>query len=239
MWRTCKGFSLVELMVGLVLAGIISLMAFSLLFQQHSAWSRTLAQQQLLQEGALILALLKEDVQHAGYTVNGQSTAAVLAEVEVPSTRAANHSVLNLASYDVADCLGRKVNANHLEGPVINQYYVRAVKAEQPLQALFCRAFDGASWEEVELVRGVVLFQVRVGVWHVEQGEIQYVPPEEVPSNSLVKQVEIDLLLRHPTATLKHETEYYEHEDAWGKQWQFLAQGLYERFFLVAEVLNG
>lgn len=234
-----SGFTLIELIVSVALASVLGLMAFNLLFQQQRAWAQSLAQQQLLEEGMLVLTALQDDIQHAGYAINGHTVPTFMQEVATSSRYDASHSLLSLASYDVADCLGREVEIDALEQPVINQYYVRTVEESGPVQALFCRAFDGSTWEEVELIRGVALFQARVAVWQEETMQWVYMRPHTVPQGAVVKQVEVDLLLRHPSVVPLHVEGPYHYENAWGERTQLEGQAYYERFFLLAEVLNG
>src|SRR5699024_874131 len=100
------------------------------------AWARSLAQQQLYEEGALALTVLKDDIQHAGFAVNANTVPALMQQAPLPVRYDASHSLLSLASYDIADCLGRQIDAQALEQPVINQYYVRTVEDRGPVQAL-------------------------------------------------------------------------------------------------------
>lgn len=234
-----RGVTLIELMISMVIASALALMAFSLLFQQQRAWAQNMAQQQLHEEGALALTVLKDDIQHAGFAVTAATAPAPVQQAPVPARYDENHSLLSLASYDVADCLGRQVDAQVLEQPIINQYYVRTVEERGPVQALFCRAFDGQSWDEVELVRGVAAFQARAVVWQTGAAQWHYAEPTSLASDALVKQIEVDLLLYHPTIKPAHTEGPFVYENAWGQRLQFDGGAYYQRFFLLAEVLNG
>jgi len=237
--RHSKGVTLIELMISILIASALALMAFSLLFQQQRAWARSLAQQQLYEEGALALTVLKDDIQHAGFAVNANTVPALMQQAPLPVRYDASHSLLSLASYDIADCLGRQIDAQALEQPVINQYYVRTVEDRGPVQALFCRAFDGRAWDEVELVRGVAAFQVRAVIWQEEEAAWRYVEPSEWLGDAQVKQIEVELLLQHPSIRPGRMEGPFLYENAWGQYLEFHGDAYYERFFLLAEVLNG
>lgn len=226
-----QGFSLVELMVGLLLAAMISLMALMLLWQQQNAWREQLAVQQLQEEGQLVMQLLQDEIDYAGGSM-GADLPPFDSQATTHGRALAEHSTLNFHSQDVTDCLGRELAAPEL---VTNQYYARLNSEE--VSALYCRAFARNSWEEVELVRGVEVFQARVLVEGPGQTRT-YKKPEELTAADKALWLEILLVLRHPDVEVKAEGTWH-YRDPWGGSWWLENKGLYRRFLLRRELLNG
>jgi len=225
-----RGLSLVELMVGLLLASIISLMAILLFWQQQQAWRLQLARQQIQEEGHLVMQLLRDEAIYAGAHLEDNIFPFF---PQADNHRNANneHSVISFYSQDVTDCLGRNLEA---PSTVINQYYVRT--NAEGVSALYCRAFARDAWEEVELVRGVELFQARVLV-EMSDARFMYLKPEELTAQVEPRTLEVLLVLQH-VETDAHVVEQRSYTDPWGEQW-WLREGVYGHFFVRVELLNG
>lgn len=226
-----RGLSLVELMVGLLLASIISLIAMSLLWQQQQAWRHHLARQQVQEEGHLVMRLLQDEAAYAGASLNIEMQP-FFHQAPVHANTNHEHSVLNFYSHDTTDCLGRNLEAPEA---VINQYYVRA--NGEGLQALYCRAFARGTWEEVELVRGVELFQARV-LAELADHHFIYFKPEAIPLEVKVHLLEVLLVLRHTEVEVRAPGVWL-FTDPWGEEWPLDKAGVHGRFFMRKELLNG
>lgn len=227
-----QGLSLVELMVGVLLASIISAMALMLLLHQQQAWREQLAMQHLQEEGQLVIWQLQHEIAYAGASL-GESIPPLLSQADMHRNASVRHSVLTFFSEDVTDCLGRVLASPEF---VMNQYYVRLSAPET--FGLYCRAFARGTWEEVELTRGVELFVVRVYAWLPELSRFAYFNPLELPADAEATFVEILLVLRHPEVQ-RQASGLLLYVDPWGEEWQLPRQGLYRYFFVRRELLNG
>ncbi len=227
-----QGLSLVELMVGLLLASLLSLMAFSLLWQQQSAWREQMALQQLQEDGQLVLRVFQDEITQAGIGVPTP-----LLAVDNPRAREGNlnedNSVLTFTSQDVTDCLGRTLETMEV---VINQYYVRA--NSEGIPALYCRAFARGTWEEAELVRGVEHFQAVVLAKSVEEGSYGVYAPERLPDSMQALAVSLLFILKHPDTKPRYPMAF-SYMDMFGLVHHLPEEGIYQRFFLHRSLFNG
>lgn len=227
-----QGLSLVELMIGVLLASLISAMALIVLLHQQHAWREQLAEQHLQEEGQLIVQQLQSEIAYAGASL-GEPVPPLLSQASIHRHANVGHDVLTLRSEDVTDCLGRVLASSEL---VTNQYYVRLSTPE--INGLYCRAFARGTWEEVELVRGVELFVVKVHAWLPELSRFAYFSPLELPAGAEPNFIEILLVLRHPEVQRQASGQQL-YLDPWGKEWHLPRQGIYRYFFMRRELLNG
>lgn len=227
-----QGLSLVELMIGMLLASLISAMALILLLHQQQAWREQLAMQHLQEEGQLIVQQLQNEIAYAGASL-GEFVLPLLSQVDIHRNASVRHSVLTFRSEDVTDCLGRVLTGSEL---VTNQYYVRLSSPET--NGLYCRAFARGAWEEVELTRGVELFAVKIYAWLPELSRFAYFSPLELPTEAEAMFVEVLLVLRHPEVQRQASGQQL-YVDPWGEERLLPRQGLYRYFFMRRELLNG
>lgn len=226
-----QGVSLVELMVALLLASVITLIALVLLWQQQRAWREHLAMQQIQEEGHLLVRLLRDEAAYAGAHLEALIPP-FLPQAETHRNADLEHSVVSFYSQDLTDCLGRNLAAPEI---IVNQYYVRA--NGDGVNALYCRSLARGTWEETELVSGVELFQARVLV-ELPEGRFAYLAPEAFLAEASAHALEVLVVLRHPQVTTQAQGEL-RYTDLWGVEKSLDKNAVHGRFFVRQELFNG
>lgn len=223
------GLTLVEFMVALLITSLLVVIGGNILQQQLGAWRFHLTEQHLQEQGNLLAHALKQEIQHAGLSLKPPGASAALAD----STGDAWFSDITFSSKDITDCLGRnfpETNGQSLR----NRFYVREASDSEE-DSLYCRAHDGEHWQEVELVRGVVLFLVRVAA---QQGsQVRFYAVEDFPEHADITTMQIAVVLKENVPARFGQA--YSYMDPWGNEYQFNEKALYQSFVIHAEVLNG